>query len=581
MTPSKVFTARADRMDGGLEMNTDRFDDFTKIASGKALRFERGAGIMTGPGYRSTATPVASVGYDGSLEANKVRPTGWVKLGTKIQYTHDGVTFYDTGVTVTVDKLSGFCEQSTGDVLYSNQTDTPLRFAVSKAQAAIAAADTTIDVGTAYIGKFSTVNPSTVYIRGDSITYTGVNTGNGTLTGVTGIQAGGHPIDSLIVQSSNPSTWVEEKGTILLPFQSRMLVMNVLNREEIVYYSAIEDLANPAFFYDFDGNGSYSSVMPGRVTGGIAGVGGAFIILDKGVQKILGFDDASGALLTEEISADEGAYNQKCVINMGGVAGFMGRKRFFPITLTLDPAAEAAPYLGDTFDHPIRPWLESHDDASDQASAYLKWDSTQKIMKMGAVVNGALETYVFDSQNPGFLPSENRSVGTSLMLNGKSYFGHRDNGKFYEDDFGRTNDGIPITHLISTTRIQNDKGRSYLKGQYFSYEGWMTIPTLHTLRIYVEGNSAPLLEEEYSYDDLITSQTGRPCGLRGIGLSTPGGSVGGTVTVYPFENTVIIRDINGDDLRFEWEVTGEGHFMQLNTWYCSAHPTRRQPRTKN
>src|SRR3990167_2386145 len=261
MSPAAVFTARADKMNGGLEMNTDRFDDFTKISSGRALRFERGAGIMTGPGYRRTATPVADVGYDGSLEANKVRATGWVKLGTKIQYTHDAVNFYDTGVTVTVNKLSGFCEQSNGDVHYSNQTDTPLRFAVAKAAVIIADTDVTISVGTAYIGKFSSVNPSTVYIRGDAITYTGVDTGAGTLTGVTGIVSGGHPVDSLVVQSSNPSTWVEEKGTILLPFQSRMLVMNVLNREEIVYYSAIEDLANPAFFYDFDGNGSYSTVL--------------------------------------------------------------------------------------------------------------------------------------------------------------------------------------------------------------------------------------------------------------------------------------------------------------------------------
>lgn len=577
MTPASVFTARADKMNGGLEMNTDRFDDLTKISDGRALRFERGAGIMTGPGYRATATPVANVGYDGSLEANKVRATGWVKLGTKIQYTHNAVNFYDTGQTVTVDKLSGFCEQSNGDVLYSNQTDNPIVFAVGKLAVLVDDTDITIDVGSVYIDKFAA--SGTVYIRGDEITYTGK--AGSTLTGVTGIVSGGHPADSLVVQARSQTTWVEEKGTILLPFQSRMLVMNVLNREEIVYFSAIEDLANPEFFYDFDGNGSYSHVMPGRATGAIAGVSGGYIILDKGVHKILGFDDASGDLMTEEISADEGAYNQKCVINMGGIAGFMGRKRFFPITLTLDPRAEAAPYLGEKFDHPIRPWLESHDDPSDQAPAFLKWDSTQKICKAGAVVDGALETYVIDLQNPGFLPRENRSVGTSLMLNGKSYFGHRDNGKFYEDDFGRTNDGIPITHTLSTMRIQNDKGRSYLKGQYFSYEGWMTIGTLHTLRIYVEGSDTAVFEEEYSWEDLITSATGRPCGLRGVGLSTPGGSVGGSVTVYPYENTVIIREINGDDLRFEWEVNGEGHFMQWNTWYLSAHVPRRQPRTKN
>lgn len=577
--PSALFEAKADRMDKGLNLNSDRNLDYAEISNGASLRFEHGAGIMTGPGFQKTAQPVADVGYDGSIEANRVRATGWVKLGTKIQYTHDGSTFYDTGVTVTADKVQGFLEQGNGDILTSNQTDSPLRFAVGKAQAIILDTDVTINVGTVYINKFAA--SGTVYIRGDAISYSGRNTGAGTLTGVTGIVSGGHPIDSLVVQSSNPSTWVEEKGTILLNFESRMLVMNVLGREEVVYYSAIEDLANPEFFYDFDGNGAYQKIMPGKVTAGITGVGGGYIILESGIQKVLGFDPASGALLTQEISSSYGAYNQKCVADMDGVVAFLGRKRLIPITLTLDPTAETAPFLGEEFDKNIRPWLESHDDPDDQADAYLKWDSTQKILKIGGIVDGALETYVYDRQNPGFLPKESRSVGTSLMINGKSYFGDRDNGNFYEDDIGRTNNGAAMGHFITTGRIEFDKGRRYMKGQYLSYEGWMTKGTFHTLRVYIEGSSVASYDQEFSWEDLITSESGRPIGLRGVGLSTPGGDVGGDVTVYPYENDIIIRGLNGDDFRIEWEITGEGNFLLLNTWAMSAHPTRRQPNTRN
>ena len=150
-----------------------------------------------------------------------------------------------------------------------------------------------------------------------------------------------------------------------------------------------------------------------------------------------------------------------------------------PISLTLDPTGKTAPFLGDSFDHNIRPWCESHDDNEDQDDAFLKWDSTQKICKAGAIVNGALQTYVYYKQNPGFLPRENRPVGTSFMLNGKSYFVDRDNGKCYEDDVGRTNDTVPIVHQFTTGQIEHDKGRTYMKGQYFSYEGWMTQGTFH------------------------------------------------------------------------------------------------------
>ena len=421
-------------------------------------------------------------------------------------------------------------------------------------------------------------NSGNVLVNGDTIAYTGK--GAATLTGVTGIQAGGHAVNSLIIQSTNPSTWVEEKGTILLNYQGRMLVMNVLGREEIIYYSAISDLTNPAFFYDFDGNGSYSKVMPGKCTAGIIGGGGGYIFMEKGVHELLGFHPQSGALLTREISANEGAYNQNCAVDMDGQVSFMGRKRWMPISLTLDPTGKTAPFLGDSFDHNIRPWFESHDDNEDQDDAYLKWDSTQKICKAGAIVNGALQTYVYDKQNPGFLPRENRPVGTSFMLNGKSYFVDRDNGKCYEDDVGRTNDTVPIVHQFTTGQIEHDKGRTYMKGQYFSYEGWMTQGTLHYVRVYIGGSTTASLSHEFSWEDLIDITKGRAIGLRGIGLSTPGGSAGGKVTVYPFQNDIIIRGLNEDSFRVEWEVTGEGQFFQIFTWYLSAHPTRRQPRDK-
>src|SRR5260221_344155 len=125
----KLFEPQADRMDLGVDLNTDRNLKWGQIsAASEALRFEPGAGVYTGPGYFLSATPVADVGYDGSLEATRIKDTIWVALGTKVMYSHDAVTFYDTGLTRTATSIlnftyQGFLEGPDGDIFTSNQTD--------------------------------------------------------------------------------------------------------------------------------------------------------------------------------------------------------------------------------------------------------------------------------------------------------------------------------------------------------------------------------------------------------------------------------------------------------------------------
>lgn len=577
----QLFEAKADAMNLGLDLNTERNLPWGQIsAQSRALRFERGskngAGVMTGPGFQVSATPVADVGYDGSLESLMVRPTLWVALGTKIQYSHDAVTFYDTGLTRTATSTlnltaQGFVEGPDGDVFTGNQTDSPVRIAVGILKADVAL-NGDIDVGTVYYSKFTA--SGTVYVNGTAVTYSGKD-GTSKLTGtnIAATSAG-----ALVIQTSNPGTWTV-KGYILLSVESRMVLMGVKDHENIVYNSDVYTLANPDNFYDFGAGSAGSKSLPGKITAGITGMSGGFIFLARGIHRFTGFDTTTGALTSSEISNKYGAYNHRCVVDMDGQVSFMGQKRLMPISLTLSPYGGTAPFIGEDFDHPLRPWFDSHDDTNAQDRAYLKWDSSQKILKMGAAVGGALETYAHDKQAGAYLPTENRSVATSCMFLGRSFFGHTDNGKWYEDDLGRTNDGIPISHIISTGRIEYDKGRRFLNAKEFRYEGWITQATTHILRAYVNGAADASFEVEYASDDLITSQSGRPIGLRGIGISIPGGSPSDAVIVYPYVNRVLLVGLNGEDFRFEWEVTGDGQFFQVNTWYLGAWVQRKQPRT--
>ena len=80
----KLFEARADVINGGLDLNTERGLKWDQISGGSAFRFVRGEGMVTGAGYELKATPVASVGYDGSCWAQIVRDNLLVKLWTKL-----------------------------------------------------------------------------------------------------------------------------------------------------------------------------------------------------------------------------------------------------------------------------------------------------------------------------------------------------------------------------------------------------------------------------------------------------------------------------------------------------------------
>lgn len=565
-----LFEARATQMNLGLDLNTDHNLKWGQIgATSRSLRYERGSGVYTGPGYFLSATPVPSVAYNGSLEATKIKDTVWVALGTKIQYSHDAVTFYDTGLTRTAAISQGFLEGPDGDIYTSNQTDGGVRIAVGILKADVAL-NGDIDVGTVNYSKFTA--SGTVIVNGVAVTYSG-HDGTSKLTGtnIAATSAG-----ALVIQTSAKSGM--PKGYILISVESKLLVMGVKDLEHIVYYSRTASLANPEYFYDFSGSGSGSQVVPGAVRAAITGVLGGYMFLSRGIQKINGFDTTTGALTLQEVSHDYGVYNEKCVVDMDGEIAFLGQKRLIPITLTLAPTGQTAPFLGDTFDKPIRPWLDSHDDTNNQQSAYLKWDKSQKILKIGGVVGGALQTYVFDKQNPGFLPRENRQVGTSCMFLGRSFFGHTDDGGWYEDDLSRTNNQIPISHIISTGDIELDNGLKYLDCKEFLYKGLMTQSSTHILRVYVNGSNDAAFEIEYSSDDLIVSQSGRPLGQRGS-TDLIGGSPGETILVYPYVNRVLLIGLEGEYFRFEWEITGDGFFFLLYDWYFSASIRRKQPRT--
>lgn len=572
----KLLPFVANKMDLGLNLQTEHNLELGEIAGGESARFVNGAGIYTGPGFRKAGDLGTSSSVNPLQEAT-VFPALWAKSGTTIQFSEnpDGGEFYAVQASPTSTEGGWFQEQGNGDMFYINQVDDPLRIAVGRNTSAIADTDTTITVGADWINKFAT--SGTVYIRGDAITYSGVNATQ--LTGVSGIQSGGHPVNSLVIQTSNPSTFGSAyNGTFAFEMESRLITGGRLHYENILSASGPEDATHPQYFYDFTGNGAVQKVMAGRLTGGIRGIGRAYLFTDNQCFQFRGFDTTTNGFLIDQLSQNYGAYNQRCIVDMEGTIAFLGQRRLIPIDIQLAASGTSQPAFGEKFDQKIRPWLNELDD--DQSHARLDYNKNTKILKISAVRNGALETYIYDRSSGVFGPKEIRSVACYGKFQGRTYFGHVSNGLVYKDDEGRTNDGLPIVHRWITGLISYDKGRSYIQGYTFTYHGVMTIGCEHTLNIYVDESPIPVFSQNYD-DSLIVSTVGSPLGSRGIGQTVVGSSSPSDGTMaYTFYNTILLAGLSGEHFQFEWITQKEGVFLQVEDFDFRAYLIRNNQRTR-
>jgi len=520
------------------------------------------------------------------------------------------VAISDTAITVGADWISKFSTPTTATFTADNTTDTftsaahglsngtivmvknaggalPAGLSANTQYYVISAATNTfqlsltsggaaVDITTNGTGT-QTFSTGFVYINGTGYLYTAKS---GTqLTGCTEFAAG-IPANTIITQTSNPSTFpAAYNGTFMFDLESRLFTGGRLHYENILSYSAPEDAANSQYFYDFQGNGAYQRIFTGKLTGGIKGIGRAYLFTNNQTFQATGIDVATGALIVQPISQNYGAYNPRCIVDMEGTVAFLGKKRLIPINLQLAVAGGSAPSLGLDFDLAIRPWLSALDDDGDQTDAKLHYDKTNQILKITARRNGVLETRVFDRANGAFLPSEIRSVKSYSMFNGKSYFGHFSNGKIYRDDYGLTNDGLPIYHAWSTGEIENDKGRQYMQGHSIEYSGFMSKGSEHTFNIYVDGSTTASYSQVFN-DSLITDLEGVSLGSFPIPYNAIAGSQD-VPKVFQFKNNVLLIGISGESFRLEWTVIKEGVYFKVSDFVLTAFDTNQNIRIRN
>ena len=406
------------------------------------------------------------------------------------------------------------------------------------------------------------------------------------LHGISGIPGGGLPAGALVTQTSQPASLAGIHGNVASNFDGRLFVGNLLNGGSVILWSAGDvgsnAIINP-YFYDFSSfpSGTTSSI-PKPLTALISGSGRQYYFTIRDVYWSAGLDPTLGYTpITYPITNKFGAYNQKCVTDMDGTVCFLGNRRLMPITLQLGPiqggAQSAFPQLDDGFDWPIRPWLATLDPDDQQDGAFIAYNYIQRIMKIGAYVNGQLETRLYDAQSKNFLPADPRPMSAFVMFRGKPYCGDRSNGLVYQDDIGTTHNGVPIFHSWATGRIEYQKGRMLMFLKKLKFDGFMSSDCEFDVNIYLNGSTTPSGTWHFT-NSIIASTLGVAIGSNGVGSSLIGGATNGPLA-YVYKGNILLTGLSCEDFKLEWVISKAGSFFQLNQFGVDAYLTRMSERS--
>jgi len=530
----------------------------TTLYLAENMRFNREGGVYTRDGIEKTATIGTSAKIDNMVTQAEFDAM-FLKSGTGIYQSLDGENWYSIGVTRTASERDRFHYHDL-DVFATNQTDAYLHIACSVATVAIADTDTEITVKN--IDQFS-AGGGTVYIRGDSITYTGTNTGNKQLTGVTGIASGGHPVGSLITETATPSG--APKGSAIAELEGSCLVGGTLDKPAVVYYGDAATLANPELFYAFSGGASGSKLTSSSVTAIKESAGVAIIGMKKGIDYAYGFDTTTNALLTRSLSRSKGIPNQECITIVDDLIVAYTGGNVIAISASVDTGAQIIEDKSDprnNYDYEIAGELVMADE--DQSGSYIEYDDKRREVTLSCSVNGTVKKYVKNKDTGAWTIDSGKPFGCVTYLNGQKYAGSASSDSVYKDNTGTTDDDIPIFHRMLTGITSIDQELMTSENLMDVFGGLISGAGSFTHRIYVDGNKFYDKEFDSVYlqeNGYMDVSAGVPIGAGEIGAETIGF---GNTSPDTFRFTLPIEILlTGERIQREWEIFSQGTQFEL------------------
>lgn len=566
----QAVTFEARHMAVGLDLSSPRNLKPGAISDGYSARYIKNTGIYTGPGYFQWADLGTSAAVDDMFGGrNAILKSLWGKSGTKIFHGMQTLnTAYEIGLTLTAAERQAFLEARNGDILSFNQTDSPARIATAKITtvALTTLASGVITVGTGYIDKFTATG--TVYMNGVSYTYGGKSATELTTLGGGPLPTGGLPIGTIVTQTSTPSSFSAAKGTCGMFMEGSTLIAGVKGREDVVYTSAPATFDNPEYAYDFSDNGASAKVMENPVVAMIKGNAQGYLFGHNWCQSSPGFNVATNILETYPVSETIGAYNARCVVNMGGRVAMLGEKRLMPVDLFLSREGVSQGRVDEEFDTAIRPFLDQFDPVADQQDvALLEYDISRGWLSATGSINGVARTLCFDTRDgvKAFTPEEIRPMRCHVFFDGESYFGSNSDDKVFLNHATFTNNGFPILHRWSTGEMEAKRGSVEIESDTLMFDGFMSSGCEVTVKFYIDGNSTAAYSIDLT-DSIITSAVGVAIGTRAIGISSIAGGEETPALAYPYSAEIDLNGLLGRAYRIEWECSTLGAYFEVDSF---------------
>lgn len=540
----------------GLENLSPQVDkpDGCTLSAAFNVRFTGDGGCRNRSGFTELVDMGTSAKVDSCVTMNIYGATFWksgtaIHVATKAQL--DIGLSYTVGVTRTATEKD-FLFVNEKDVYATNETDSFLRIAVSKATVAIADTDVTITVKD--IDQFA-AGGGTVYINGDSIAYTGVS--GSTLTGVTGIATGGHPVDSIVTQTSTPSG--APKGTCMAALEGSALV----GKGSVINVSLPANDQEPELFYDFNlANGATAKRMSSNVNALKTGLGVTMIGMSEGIDVATGFEPNSGALLTNPLSRVHGVPGAHCIVEMDRQFLILTNTgRLIPAMNTVDgfQLMDDPQNPRQNFDYPIQGYIQKNKDQSDNTKNFLFYNPASKTVKATILMkDGLTQEIVCQTDIGAWSVDDSKNFNCRTLIEGVEYCGDDTDDKIYRDEYGSTDNGFPIVSRITTGRLR--LGRKGVTGDYltFTYGGTISENGQFYQRIICDDEvfEELIMAEDMAEDGQMSLSSGISLGEGELGAETVGDE-GDTTEVFTF-NYPYEMSLEGEYVTLEWEISDEG-----------------------
>lgn len=525
----------------------------TQLALGENWRFTNKGGFSTRLGTEQIGDLSTSAAVD-NMFTHEPYNVMFAKSDVKIKQSVDGITWYDTGLTRTATEVEAMLSVDK-DVHVSNQVDSYTRIAVSTLAADVAIGAGSFVLRTGDGVKFTS---GTAYIDGEALTVASGPPGSDTCT-LTGTAAAAHLTGAIVTQTTAPSG--APKASCLGLLEGSTLAGGVLATPSVLYYSAHATPTNPEYAYDYVANGAGFKSMPSDIKA-IGSVNGAqIIVLKKGVHAATTFDVTTEALLTNEVHANFGGVNNRCIVQ-GQRSTYLldgANKRIVPLVNDIngirvidDPMEQE-----NNLDYPVQGFMKYID--QDQSGSFNFFDAARAEVKFCVLKNGIRYDVLFQESIGRWVIDIGANFKSRTNFKGDVVSGSDTDGTVYVENSGYTDNGVPIFHRMRSPTYNADDKRITL--EFLKYICGGILSSLGEFRLKMYANDALLYDQTITADSLVAKglmvrANGQQIGSGAIGQAAIG-SGGEAPTGYRFTCPVGIL-FSGESFYFEIEIFDEG-----------------------